>query len=375
MNKISAHYRATIRHICEQVRSCAVQCGTVCVESCFLGGVDLCWSFHYTTPSFHFCSSVWNANCTVQYNNTVHHTIFILYNYCMKSLYALTHRNPIRPLANIPQPRMQLLTKKQWFYSDLPSSVTVLYCTVLIQASDPGRFTDLLLTSSITTPSHQQSHRSTTSLNSQLSTSTSTSTSTSSTHYLHQLLTTMHTTILATTLLTVACALSVPFDPAFINSTHEVRAKPCSYPRSDTSSLTLNAKSLTYMPTINNDNRGPEYNGATPCQGRVDLYYRHRPNHMWIEVIPSASRPFLRDASGRPAVDQGPSCDQLQKKQVYWPWGASRPGFVAEFKKIYQAAVSMKSSGPECVAKTGHLDAVIAYMHAVAFDYFIPLTA
>ena len=285
----------------------------------------------------------------------------------MKSLYALTHRNQ--------SGRWQIyhnLGCNSWLRS---SGFTVIcrrhlqYCTVLIQASDPGRFTDLLLTSSITTPSHQQSHRSTTSLNSQLSTSIS------STHYLHQLLTTMHTTILATTLLTVACALSVPFDPAFINSTHEVREKPCSYPRSPTSSLTLNAKSLTYMPTINNDNRGPEYNGATPCQGRVDLYYRHRPNHMWIEVIPSASRPFLRDASGRPAADQGPSCDQLQKKQVYWPWGASRPGFVAEFKKIYQAAVSMKSSGPECVAKTGHLDAVIAYMHAVAFDYFIPLTA
>lgn len=183
----------------------------------------------------------------------------------------------------------------------------------------------------------------------------------------------MHISIFAWILLSTASALSVPFDPALINLTHEVRKSPCGYPRVSSSSLTLNAKSLTLLPTINNENRGPAYTGTTVCEGRIDLYYRHRPKHMWIEVIPDASKPFLLDANGQPATDQGPACSELQKKIEYWPWGPSRTGFVAVFKKVYRAAVWMKGSSPNCVTKTGNLDAILSYLYTVAFDYFISL--
>lgn len=178
--------------------------------------------------------------------------------------------------------------------------------------------------------------------------------------------------LLLVCLLKLTLASSVPFDPKLVNSTHEVRESPC-IPWSDSSSLTLNTKSLTYVPTISNDNRGIT---NTFCQGRVDLYYRHRPNHMWIEVIPTLRIPFVRNrTTGQYIADPTKSCASAQVKQVYWPWGPSRPGFVAEFKKIFQAALSMKSSGPECLSKMGNLDAITSYLYAVAYDYFITLTA
>lgn len=171
--------------------------------------------------------------------------------------------------------------------------------------------------------------------------------------------------------LDVVSALSVPFDPALVNSTHEVAESPCSYPRSPSSSLTLNRQSLTYVPTIVNDNRGPAVSGTWFCEGRVDLYYRHRPHHMRIEVIPETTVPVQRGSDGRPLFDQPPVCSEHQTKQVYWPWGTSRPGFVTEFKKMFAAAVAMKSSGPECLKKMGNLDATTSFLYTVAYDYFI----
>lgn len=172
----------------------------------------------------------------------------------------------------------------------------------------------------------------------------------------------------------VACSLSVPFDPALIGSKHEVSKYPCGYPRARSTSLTLNAKSLTYVPDIENDNRGAGYTGEWFCQGRTDLFYTRRPGSMRIEVIPTATKPFLRGPpDGRPLADQGPPCSVLQVKQVYAASDPSQPAFEREFKKLYKATVDMKKSGAECLKKMGNLDAAIAYMHAVAFDYSILL--
>ena len=131
----------------------------------------------------------------------------------------------------------------------------------------------------------------------------------------------MRTSILTWILLNLARALSVPFDLALLNSTHEVRKSPCGCLPVDISLMTLNAKSLTVLPTINNENRGPAYRGTTACESRVDLYYRHRSNHMWIEIFPDASKPFFRDTNGQPAADQVPACTEFQKGQEDWLWG------------------------------------------------------
>ncbi len=186
---------------------------------------------------------------------------------------------------------------------------------------------------------------------------------------------TLSLAIAALLLLEVSCALRVPFDPTLVNSTTEVAEQPCGYPRSPTSSITLNADSLTYRADISNENRGPAYNGRWYCPGRADLYYRHRPKHMWIEVIPTAYPPLLRDpATGRPLDDQPPNCSEHQTKQVYWGWGESRPGFEAELRKMFEGAKNMKSSGPECMRRNdGGLDAAISYLYAVAYDYYVAL--
>ncbi len=59
-------------------------------------------------------------------------------------------------------------------------------------------------------------------------------------------------------------------------------------PRSSTACITLNAASLAYRADINNDNRDFGVTDRCYCPGRVDLYHRLRPKHMWIEVLPTA---------------------------------------------------------------------------------------
>ncbi len=172
----------------------------------------------------------------------------------------------------------------------------------------------------------------------------------------------------------LASAVLIPFDPSYLGSTHEIYlGRGCGYPRAPSTSITLNEKSMTHIPVIQNEDRGPAYTETVFCQGRTDLFYRHRPHHMWLEVTPTVSKPFARAADGRPIPNKPASCDDLQPKKTYWPWGASRDGFVREFKVLFEALVDMRKADPSCLRKRGQLDAAINYLYAVAFDYFIAL--
>ncbi len=180
------------------------------------------------------------------------------------------------------------------------------------------------------------------------------------------------TLLLAAALVYAAHALRVPFDPSLVDKTHEVFLNNCGYPRASSHSLTLRSKSLRYVPQIDNDPRGAWYLGYWLCDGKVDLFYRHRPNHMRLEVVPSLEKPFLRDQGGA-LRDQGPPCSKLQTKRVYWPWGPTRPGFVEEFTKLYNTTKAMKSASKDCLHKKGPIDTMLAYLHTVAYDYYIPI--
>ncbi len=183
----------------------------------------------------------------------------------------------------------------------------------------------------------------------------------------------MQTTLLLIAALVCAShALSVPFDPSLVNKTHEVSWPPCGYLRASSSSLTLRPKSLRYVPQIDRDSRGAWYLGYWLCDGHVDLFYRHRPGHMRLEVLPSVRKDFRYSING-PLDDQGPPCSKLQTKRVYWSSGPSRPGFVKEFTKLYNATKELKSAGNDCILRNGSIDTIIAYLHTVAYDYSIPL--
>ncbi len=183
----------------------------------------------------------------------------------------------------------------------------------------------------------------------------------------------MQTTLLLVAALVCAShALSVPFNPSLVNKTHEVTWPPCGYPLATSSALTLGPKSLTYEPRIERRSRGAQYLGYWLCKGQIDLFYRHRPQHMRLEVIPTLTKPFRTSLRG-PLEDQGPPCSELQTKRVYWPWGPSRPRFVAEFTKIYNTTKAMKRADNGCIRDNGPIDTIIAYLHTVAYDYYIPL--
>ena len=167
-------------------------------------------------------------------------------------------------------------------------------------------------------------------------------------------------------LLTLLCSTSavIPFDPAYRGSTHEVVTANCEFDRASSTSVAIKGDKLTYTPQINNDPRGCFM--CVNCEGYTDLYYRQRPKHMRLEVLPVAFA--SADQNGNV-----PSCSGLQKKQIYWPWGPTRPGYVREFTKMFNATLEMKKVSGACVKKTGQIDAVIGFMYTVAYDYSIKL--
>lgn len=176
------------------------------------------------------------------------------------------------------------------------------------------------------------------------------------------------TACLLLALSTCTSASRVPFNETLLDKKFEAERTNsfCGYPRADTSAVMLAKDRVVYRANIMNDNRGAWYTGTYFCEGRTELYFRHRPHHMYIKKTTEATYPF----SQGPNVTI-PSCSQLQKTEVYWPWGDSRPGFVVAFKEMMKGTISIRDATYDCKRYTGSVEPVVNFLFTVAYDYFI----
>ncbi len=143
-----------------------------------------------------------------------------------------------------------------------------------------------------------------------------------------------------------------PFDPLYLESTHEMDlGRGCSYPvhEAHRSCWTRRAcptfsrfwprimacrtpkwSYVRWAPTCPTDTaRTPP---APPVIGNYSLP---------VETV----RPRCRRS---PITNQAPTCGDLLPKKTYWPWRASRDGFVLESKELFKAVVNNSCSTTNC---------------------------
>jgi len=161
------------------------------------------------------------------------------------------------------------------------------------------------------------------------------------------------------------CAKQIPFKPSLIGTKYEVFRGSCGFLRGNSMKVTIEETRLKYVPSVKNDPRGG-YGGAIHCSGFIELYYRHRPYHLWIRAVNETRSSY--PPGGRPKP-----CSSLQTIKYISPWGPSRDEFIVEFKALFAGVQKINSATPDCVKSGGKPDAVLSYLYMVAYEYFITL--
>lgn len=175
------------------------------------------------------------------------------------------------------------------------------------------------------------------------------------------------TFILFVVALVIRCTVGqrIPFDPSLNGTRYEAVTGTCGFPRADSAKVTIEERRLKYVPTVSNDPRGG-YDGSILCSGYVELYYRHRPFHLWIRSLNQTTSSF--PPGGTPVP-----CSKLQTIRYISPWGPTRDEFIVEFKKMFAGVKRINDAGPGCSLSGGKPTPVLSYLYMVAYEYFITL--